>query len=73
MSLENSQPQLTIIDAYLCQEGDGPNDGDVVKLDLILAGYDPVALSCVYAASETNQLACLILAQNKSLSPEEKK
>ncbi|MBD3351321.1 MAG: DUF362 domain-containing protein [Candidatus Lokiarchaeota archaeon] len=42
-----SQPQLTIIDGYLCQEGNGPAGGDVVKLDLIIAGYDPVALERV--------------------------
>lgn len=39
-----SQPKLTIIDGYYCQEGNGPASGDVVKLDIILAGYDPVAL-----------------------------
>lgn len=39
-----SKPELTIIDGYLCQEGNGPSAGKVVKLDLILAGYDPVAL-----------------------------
>lgn len=39
-----SKPQLTVIDGYLCQEGKGPSAGDVVKMDIILAGYDPVAL-----------------------------
>jgi uncharacterized protein (DUF362 family)/Pyruvate/2-oxoacid:ferredoxin oxidoreductase delta subunit len=39
-----SNPQLTVIDGYLCQEGNGPSGGDVVKLDLIMAGYDPIAL-----------------------------
>ena len=39
-----SSPQLTIVDGYLCQEGKGPSAGDVVKMDLILAGYDPVAI-----------------------------
>ncbi|MGQ4873890.1 MAG: DUF362 domain-containing protein [Promethearchaeia archaeon] len=39
-----SNPQLTIVDGYLCQEGNGPSAGDVVKLDIIIAGYDPVAL-----------------------------
>jgi len=39
-----SNPELTIIDGYLCQEGAGPSKGDIVKLDIILAGYDPVAL-----------------------------
>ena len=39
-----STPQLTVIDGYWCQEGSGPSRGDPVKMDLILAGYDPVAL-----------------------------
>ncbi|MHA1792866.1 MAG: DUF362 domain-containing protein [Promethearchaeota archaeon] len=39
-----SKPQLTIVDGYYCQEGQGPSAGDVVKLDIILAGNDPVAL-----------------------------
>ena len=39
-----SCPQLTIIDGYYCQEGNGPTAGEVVKMDIILAGYDPVAL-----------------------------
>ncbi|MHA1714119.1 MAG: DUF362 domain-containing protein, partial [Promethearchaeota archaeon] len=42
-----SNPQLTIVDGYLCQEGNGPSSGDVVKLDLILAGFNGVALDRV--------------------------
>ncbi|MHA1803406.1 MAG: DUF362 domain-containing protein [Promethearchaeota archaeon] len=42
-----SRPQLTVIDGYLCQEGAGPSKGDVVKLNLILAGFDGVALDSV--------------------------
>ncbi|MBD3194837.1 MAG: DUF362 domain-containing protein [Candidatus Lokiarchaeota archaeon] len=42
-----SKPQLTVVDGYLCQEGNGPTRGDVVKMDLILTGYDPVALDTV--------------------------
>jgi len=41
------RPQLTVIDGYLCQEGRGPSSGDVVKLDAVIAGYDPVALDTV--------------------------
>jgi len=39
-----SNPQLTVIDGYLGMEGNGPGSGDPVKLDLILAGYDGIAL-----------------------------
>jgi uncharacterized protein (DUF362 family)/Pyruvate/2-oxoacid:ferredoxin oxidoreductase delta subunit len=39
-----SRPQLTVIDGRLCMEGRGPSGGTVVPMDLILAGFDPVAL-----------------------------
>ncbi len=39
-----SKPQLTVVDGYYCQEGQGPSSGDVVKLDIILAGFDGVAI-----------------------------
>jgi ferredoxin len=39
-----SNPQLTIVDGYYGMEGQGPSSGEPVKLDLILAGYDGVAL-----------------------------
>jgi len=39
-----SNPQLTIIDGFYGMEGNGPSAGDIVKMDIILAGYDPVAL-----------------------------
>jgi len=42
-----SKPQLTIVDGYLCQEGQGPSKGDIVKLGIILAGFDGVALDSV--------------------------
>ncbi|MGV9197250.1 MAG: DUF362 domain-containing protein [Promethearchaeia archaeon] len=39
-----SKPQLTIIDGYYGMEGNGPSAGDIVKMDTIIAGYDPIAL-----------------------------
>ena len=37
------KPNLTIIDGFVAMEGKGPTDGDPVKMDLIIAGKDPVA------------------------------
>ena len=37
------KPNLTIIDGFIAMEGKGPTDGDPVKMDLIIAGKDPVA------------------------------
>lgn len=52
-----SKPQLTVIDGYLCQEGNGPAKGDVVNLNLIIAGFDGVAL---------DSLVCKIIGINVS-------
>ena len=36
-------PNLTVIDGFVAMEGRGPTDGSPVKMDLIIAGKDPVA------------------------------
>jgi uncharacterized protein (DUF362 family)/Pyruvate/2-oxoacid:ferredoxin oxidoreductase delta subunit len=65
-----SNPQLTIVDGYLCQEGKGPSQGDVVKLDLILAGFDGVALDttiCKIIGFDKNNVLYLSKAEEKGL------
>ena len=65
-----SVPQLTVVDGYLCQEGNGPSAGDVVKLDLILAGYDPVALDtlvCKIIGLDPDRVLYLAKAEAKGL------
>jgi uncharacterized protein (DUF362 family) len=37
------KPNLTVIDGFVAMEGKGPVDGSPVKMDLIIAGKDPVA------------------------------
>jgi uncharacterized protein (DUF362 family) len=37
------KPALTVIDGFVAMEGKGPTDGTPVKMDLIVAGKDPVA------------------------------
>ena len=41
---------LTVIDAHWGMEGDGPTGGKLVKMDLILAGTNPLATDMVGAA-----------------------
>lgn len=41
------KPQLTIMDAVTCMEGNGPVGGDKVNLNLILASNDSLALDTV--------------------------
>lgn len=65
-----SNPQLTVIDGILCQEGKGPSQGDVVELNLILAGYDGVALDtlvCKIVGFDPKEVLYLIKAEEKGL------
>ena len=65
-----SKPQLTVIDGYYCQEGQGPSSGDVVKLDIILAGYDGVALDstvCKIIGFDPSEIIYLEMAEKKKL------
>lgn len=65
-----SKPQLTVIDGFLCQEGNGPTQGDIVKLDLILAGYDGVALDtavCKIIGFDPEDVLYLAKAEKKGL------
>ncbi|MHA1241205.1 MAG: DUF362 domain-containing protein, partial [Promethearchaeota archaeon] len=65
-----SKPQLTVIDGYICMEGQGPSSGDAVKLDLILAGYDPVALDsivCKIIGFDPSEVLYLAKAEQKKL------
>jgi uncharacterized protein (DUF362 family) len=38
------KPVLTVVDGFVGMEGDGPVDGDPVRMDLIVAGRDVVAV-----------------------------
>jgi uncharacterized protein (DUF362 family) len=65
-----SNPQLTIVDGYLCQEGLGPAAGDVVKLDLILAGFNGIALdavACSIAGIDVSKIRHVMLAEQRGL------
>ena len=43
------KPHLTVIDGFIAMEGKGPTDGTPVKMDLIIAGKDPVATDATCA------------------------
>ena len=65
-----SKPQLTVVDGYYCQEGQGPSSGDVVKLDIILAGFDGVAIDstvCKIIGFEPKEILYLEKAEEKKL------
>jgi uncharacterized protein (DUF362 family) len=43
------KPNLTVIDGFVAMEGRGPTDGSPIKMDLIIAGKDPVATDATCA------------------------
>jgi uncharacterized protein (DUF362 family) len=43
------RPGLTVIDGSMAMEGDGPTDGSLLKMDLIIAGTNPLATDMVAA------------------------
>jgi uncharacterized protein (DUF362 family) len=49
------KPALTVIDGFVGMEGNGPIDGTPVRMDLIIAGTDPVA---------TDATACRVMGIN---------
>lgn len=44
-----AKPRLFIMDGVVAMEGNGPKNGDPVKMNVILLSEDPVALDTVYA------------------------
>jgi len=56
------RPHLNIVDAIACMERMGPRGGDIVKLDLIMAGESAAEVDCVgcavmgYAVDEVRHL-----------------
>lgn len=65
-----SKPDLTIIDGYYGMEGNGPSAGNVVKMDTIIAGYDPIALDtlvCKLIDFDPKDILYLEKGENKQL------
>lgn len=44
-----TRPTLTVVDGIICMEGLGPVDGDPVRMDLVIAGEDPLAIDSICA------------------------
>jgi uncharacterized protein (DUF362 family) len=44
-----SKPGLTVIDGSMAMEGDGPTAGSLLKMDVIIAGTNPLATDMVAA------------------------
>ncbi|KPK80398.1 MAG: hypothetical protein AMS25_09150 [Gemmatimonas sp. SM23_52] len=63
---------LTVIDGTMAMEGDGPTGGSLVKMDLIVAGTDPLATDMVAAqlmGFETAEVPTFTTAHRVGMTP----
>jgi uncharacterized protein (DUF362 family) len=64
------KPALTVIDGFIAMEGRGPTDGTPVKMNLIIAGKDPVATDATAArimSIDPNEISHIRKAHEKGL------
>ncbi|MBN1683632.1 DUF362 domain-containing protein [Candidatus Bathyarchaeota archaeon] len=64
------KPALTVIDGFVGMEGRGPVHGNPVKMDLIIAGFDPVATDATAArimGFDPNYISHIRMANQKNL------
>ena len=63
---------LTVIDGSMAMEGDGPSAGQLVKMDLIIAGTNPLATDMVAAATmgfEHTEIPKFVVAHKSGMRP----
>ncbi|MFH0843726.1 MAG: DUF362 domain-containing protein [Bacteroidota bacterium] len=63
---------LSVIDASSAMEGDGPSDGSLVDMGLIIAGTSPLATDMVGASImgfELNEIPAIVLAHKTGMLP----
>ncbi|MGC1123380.1 MAG: DUF362 domain-containing protein [Candidatus Methanofastidiosia archaeon] len=59
-----------LLDGFYAMEGQGPLEGNIVELDLILAGTDPVAVdhcACRAVGIGPEMISHLVLAEKKGI------
>jgi uncharacterized protein (DUF362 family) len=64
------KPHLTVIDGFVAMEGKGPTNGTPVKMDLIIAGKDPVATDATGARAmgiDPHEISHIRTASQKGL------
>ncbi len=63
---------LTVIDGSMAMEGEGPSNGKLVKMDLIIAGTNPLAADRVAAAImgfEQDEVPTFVVARQSGMRP----
>lgn len=67
-----ARPGLTVIDGSMAMEGNGPTDGSLLKMDVIIAGTNPLATDMVAAqvmGFEIRDIPHLTLAVKTGMTP----
>ena len=65
---------LTVIDGSMAMEGNGPSEGDLVKMDVIIAGTNPLATDMIAAAVmgfEASEIPKFAWANKAGMAPVE--
>lgn len=65
-------PGLTVIDGSMAMEGNGPSDGDLVEMNVIIAGTNPLATDMVAArvmGFEPFEIPTFTTAFNQGMNP----
>ncbi len=63
---------LVVVDGSMAMEGDGPTDGNLVKMDVIVAGTNPLATDMVATSVmgfETNDIPTFEVAHKAGMQP----
>lgn len=63
---------LTVVDGSMAMEGDGPTDGSLVKMDVIIAGTNPLATDMIAAnvmGFEPNEIPTFVCAMEVGMQP----
>jgi uncharacterized protein (DUF362 family) len=63
---------LVVVDGSMAMEGDGPTEGDLVRMDVIIAGTNPLATDLVAAnvmGFEANEVPTFVWANKAGLGP----
>ncbi len=64
---------LVVIDGSMAMEGNGPTDGHVVKMDVIIAGTNPLATDLVAASAmgfEASEIPTLVWGNKAGMGPQ---
>jgi uncharacterized protein (DUF362 family) len=70
--LKANKVGLTVVDGWMAMEGDGPTGGDVIKMDVIVAGTNPLATDMVAAnvmGFEVDEVPTFTVAHTAGMGP----